>query len=187
MIPKIWRLSESTGDDNLGLACTERGLMLGRTPLIEWRDGRFEVREQSEPNVCSASLTGGDRAAADARLATVASALTPTIKPWRGRGIAHSRLPDRARAYHGAMDVGIKYAPTKAAVIGIGAASAHRHRPIRLVCASRRCRQQITFIADGAKRRSHSVRMLHQAPATTGSSCGPDHIDELADFIVDRN
>ena len=24
MIPKIWRLSENSGDDNLGLACTEK-------------------------------------------------------------------------------------------------------------------------------------------------------------------
>jgi hypothetical protein len=28
MIPKIWRLSENSGDDNLGLACTEQGLVL---------------------------------------------------------------------------------------------------------------------------------------------------------------
>jgi hypothetical protein len=48
MIPKIWRLSENTGDDNLGLACTEQGLVLGRTLLIERRDGRFVVRERSE-------------------------------------------------------------------------------------------------------------------------------------------
>jgi hypothetical protein len=48
MIPKIWRLSENSGDDNLGLACTEQGLLLGRTPLIERRDGRFVVREQNE-------------------------------------------------------------------------------------------------------------------------------------------
>src|SRR4029077_7653459 len=31
MTPKIWRLSENSGDDNLGLACTEQGLVLGRT------------------------------------------------------------------------------------------------------------------------------------------------------------
>ena len=48
MIPKIWRLSENSGDDNLGLACTEQGLMLGRTALIERRDGRFAVRERAE-------------------------------------------------------------------------------------------------------------------------------------------
>jgi hypothetical protein len=48
MIPRIWRLSENTGDDNLGLSCTEQGLMLGRTPLIERRDGRFVARARSE-------------------------------------------------------------------------------------------------------------------------------------------
>jgi hypothetical protein len=48
MTHKVWRLSENSGDDNLGLACTEQGLMLGRTLLIERRDGRFVVRERSE-------------------------------------------------------------------------------------------------------------------------------------------
>jgi hypothetical protein len=47
MIRQVWRLSEP-GDGNLGLACTEEGLVLGRTPLIERRDGRFAVRERSE-------------------------------------------------------------------------------------------------------------------------------------------
>jgi hypothetical protein len=48
MIPRIWRLSENNGDDNLGLACTEQGLLLGRTLLIERRDGRFVARARSE-------------------------------------------------------------------------------------------------------------------------------------------
>ena len=61
MIPKIWRLSENIGDDNLGLACTEQGLVLGRTLLIERRDGRFVVRERSELEFCSASLTDARR------------------------------------------------------------------------------------------------------------------------------
>jgi hypothetical protein len=43
----IWRLSEG-GEDNLGLACTKDGLVLGRTPLVERRDCRFFVRERSE-------------------------------------------------------------------------------------------------------------------------------------------
>jgi hypothetical protein len=47
MIHQVWRLSEP-GDHNLGLACTEPGLLLGRTPLIERRNGRFAVRERSE-------------------------------------------------------------------------------------------------------------------------------------------
>jgi hypothetical protein len=47
MIYRIWRLSEYT-PDNLGLAFTDDGLLLGHTPLIERRDGRFVVREPSE-------------------------------------------------------------------------------------------------------------------------------------------
>lgn len=42
-----WRLSEYT-PDNLGLAFTDEGLLLGRTPLIERRGGRFVVREPSD-------------------------------------------------------------------------------------------------------------------------------------------
>jgi hypothetical protein len=47
MFHQVWRLSEPS-DGNLGLACTVNGLVLGRTPLIERRDGRFVVRERSE-------------------------------------------------------------------------------------------------------------------------------------------
>ena len=46
MIHRIWRLSETSDHNNLGLACTDQGLVLGRTPLIERRDGRFVVRER---------------------------------------------------------------------------------------------------------------------------------------------
>jgi hypothetical protein len=45
---RYWRLNERT-QDNLGLACTEDGLFLGRTPLIERRDQRYVVRERSIP------------------------------------------------------------------------------------------------------------------------------------------
>ena len=48
MISQIWRLSETSDHNNLGLACTDQGLLLGRTPLIERRDGCFVVRECSE-------------------------------------------------------------------------------------------------------------------------------------------
>jgi hypothetical protein len=44
---RSWRLNERTVD-NLGLACTEDGLFLGRTPLIERRGQRFVVREEDE-------------------------------------------------------------------------------------------------------------------------------------------
>jgi hypothetical protein len=35
---QMWRLSEA-GPRNLGLVCTDDGLLLGRTSLIERRDG----------------------------------------------------------------------------------------------------------------------------------------------------
>ena len=44
---RFWRMNERTVD-NLGLACTEDGLFLGRTPLIERRGQRFVVREDGE-------------------------------------------------------------------------------------------------------------------------------------------
>jgi hypothetical protein len=44
---RMWRLSEA-GEHNLGLACTNDGLILGRTPLIERRDHRFVVRDPGE-------------------------------------------------------------------------------------------------------------------------------------------
>jgi hypothetical protein len=47
MIHLMWRLGEDT-PDNLGLVFTDDGLLLGRTPLIERRGGRFVVREPSE-------------------------------------------------------------------------------------------------------------------------------------------
>src|SRR6266436_3627622 len=47
MFHQIWRLSEA-GADNLGLACSDEGLVLGRTPLIERRDGRFVVRGERD-------------------------------------------------------------------------------------------------------------------------------------------
>jgi hypothetical protein len=47
MIHRVWRLSES-GETNLGLACTEDGLVLGGTRLVERCGGRFMVRERSD-------------------------------------------------------------------------------------------------------------------------------------------
>ncbi len=47
MLHQVRRLSEP-GDGNLGLACTAEGLVLGRTLLIERRDGRFVMRGRAE-------------------------------------------------------------------------------------------------------------------------------------------
>lgn len=43
----IWRLGDA-GADNLGLAVSEDGLLLGRTLLVERRDGRFIARERKD-------------------------------------------------------------------------------------------------------------------------------------------
>jgi hypothetical protein len=115
MIRKIWRLSENSGDDNLGLACTEQGLVLGRTPLIEWRDGRFVVRERSELE-CLFSLAYG-RAVTVQRLmpglATVASALNANDQGLARIAAVHLRIPDlpdqAARDAIEAADVLLKY------------------------------------------------------------------------------
>jgi hypothetical protein len=62
MIRRIWRLSETSDHNNLGLACTDQGLKLGRTPLIERRDGRFVVRVRNEIE-CLFSFAYGREAA----------------------------------------------------------------------------------------------------------------------------
>src|ERR1700722_1347340 len=115
MIPKIWRLSETSGDDNLGLACTEQGLLLGRTLLIERRDGRFVVRERSEIE-CLLSLAYGGEATAQRLmpgLATVASALNADDQGLARIAAVHLRIPDRpdqaARDAMEAADILLKY------------------------------------------------------------------------------
>jgi hypothetical protein len=57
---QIWRLSEAS-DKNLGLACTEQGLLLGRTSLIERRDTRFVVRERTKSGGCFTKLMRQNR------------------------------------------------------------------------------------------------------------------------------
>jgi hypothetical protein len=115
MVPKIWRLSENNGDDNLGLACTEQGLVLGRTPLIERREGRFVVRERSEIE-CLFNLAYGHAATAQRLmpgLATVASALNANDQGLARIAAVHLRIPDlpnqAARDAIEAADVILKY------------------------------------------------------------------------------
>ena len=86
------------GEDNLGLACTNDGLLLGRTPLIERRDHRFAVRDQGE---IEALLTRAYRkkVAADrlmSGLATVAAALNAKDPCLACIAAVHLRLPDLA-------------------------------------------------------------------------------------------
>jgi hypothetical protein len=51
MIRQFWRLTEG-GENNLGPAITGDGLVLGHTPLVARRDGRFVVREKAEIERC---------------------------------------------------------------------------------------------------------------------------------------
>jgi hypothetical protein len=115
MIHRLWRLSEY-GDDNLGLACTKYGLMLGRTALIERRDGRFVVRERGEIE-CLLGRAYRAEIAADRlmpALATVASALNANDQALARIAAVHLRIPDlpdqAARDAMEAADVLIKYA-----------------------------------------------------------------------------
>lgn len=90
-----WRLSEA-GENNLGLACTDDGLILGGTPLIERRDHRFMVRDQAD---IEALLTRAYRKniAADwlmPGLATVAAALNANDPCLARIAAVHLRIPD---------------------------------------------------------------------------------------------
>jgi hypothetical protein len=96
MIHPIWRLSETRSDDNLGLSCTEQGLVLGRTPLIEWRDGRFVVREACELQhlLSHAYRTQLRVDRLMSGLATVAAALNAGDQALARIAAVHLRIPD---------------------------------------------------------------------------------------------
>jgi contact-dependent growth inhibition (CDI) system restriction endonuclease-like protein len=111
----MWRLSEA-GPDNLGLACTDDGLLLGGTPLIERRDGRFVVRDRDE---IEQLLQRGHRYIGEADrlmpgLATVARALNTGDRCLARIAAVHLKLPDlpnqAARDAMEAEDSLIKYA-----------------------------------------------------------------------------
>ena len=91
----MWRLSEA-GPDNLGLACTDNGLLFGGTPLIERRDGRFVVRDRDEIERllrCGHRYIGGaDRLMPG--LATVARALNAGDPCLARIAAVHLKLPD---------------------------------------------------------------------------------------------
>jgi hypothetical protein len=187
MIPKIWRLSENTGDDNLGLACTEQGLVLGRTLLIERRDGRFVVRERSEIE-CLFSLAYGREATAQRLmpgLATVASALNANDQGLARIAAVHLRIPDlpdkAARDAMEAADILIKSADWNPAL------HPRAGTPPNLGWFTP---------TDGASSESFSTRTAQNDDPTHRSDAspnagdnwvrlrpGPKRIDELADFI----
>jgi hypothetical protein len=91
----IWRLSEG-GEDNLGLACTKDGLLLGRTPLVERQDRRFFVREKIEIERLLRRAYRTDLAVDRLMpgLAIVASALNGNDSCLACIAAVHLRLPD---------------------------------------------------------------------------------------------
>jgi hypothetical protein len=110
----MWRLSEA-GDDNLGLACSDDGLFLGRTPLIERRDGKFVARQQLDIErllTCAyRTEVRADRLMSG--LATVARALSANDQCLARIAAVHLRIPDipdrTARDAMEAADVLTKY------------------------------------------------------------------------------
>jgi hypothetical protein len=111
----MWRLSEA-GEDNLGLACSDDGLLIGRTPLIEKRDGQFFVRQQHDierllscayrSEVSATRLMSG--------LTTVAHALNANDQCLARIAAVHLRIPDLpdrdARDTMERTDILLKYA-----------------------------------------------------------------------------
>jgi hypothetical protein len=95
MTYQFWRLSEA-GPDNLGLACTDDGLLLGQTPLIERRDGRFVVREHDEIERLLKRAYPGEPAVDRIMpgLATVASALNANDRCLACIAAVHLKIPD---------------------------------------------------------------------------------------------
>src|SRR5580692_6154990 len=91
----MWRLSEA-GEDNLGLACSDDGLLIGRTPLIEKRDGHFAVRQQHDIerllSCAYRSEVTADRIMSG--LATVARALNTIDQCLARIAAVHLRIPD---------------------------------------------------------------------------------------------
>ena len=111
----FWRLSEA-GPNNLGLACTADGLLLGHTSLIERRGDRFVVRERGEIERLLKRAYHGelpvDRLMGG--LATVASALNANDQCLARIAAVHLKIPDLpSAAVRGATaveDLLIKYA-----------------------------------------------------------------------------
>ena len=112
MIP-FWRLSEA-GEDNLGLACTDDGLRLGRTFLVERRDNRFAVRDRSEIERLLKRAYQGDLAVERLMpgLTTVAHALNADDQCLARIAAVHLRIPDlhdySARSAMEAEDILVK-------------------------------------------------------------------------------
>lgn len=115
MTIQFWRLSEAT-DDNLGLACTADGLLLGRTPIVARHGERFVVREQREIERLFSRAYHGASAVERIMpgLGAVAAALNADDRCLACIAAVHLRIPDLpdflARDRMEAEDALIKYA-----------------------------------------------------------------------------
>ena len=92
---QIWRLSEYH-QGNLGLACTEDGLFLGRTPLIERQGARFAVRTRTEIERLLSRAYEADLAVDRLLpgLATVMTAMNANDPGLARIAAVHLRIPD---------------------------------------------------------------------------------------------
>jgi hypothetical protein len=121
---KMWRLSEA-GPRNLGLACTDDGLLIGHTSLIERHDGRFVVRSRGDIERLLKCAYDGEPPLGRlmSGLARVASALNANDQCLARIAAVHLQIPDLAspavRDALAAEDVLIKYARDE----GTGAAN----------------------------------------------------------------
>ena len=95
MIYEFWRLSEAKTEDNLGLSCTDQGLILRGTPLIERRNNRFVVRNQDElARLLKFAPGAPDVDLVSLRLATVARALNANDQGLARIAAVHLQMPD---------------------------------------------------------------------------------------------
>jgi hypothetical protein len=96
---QMWRLSEAV-PQNLGLAFTDDGLLLGRTSLIERRDGRFVVRARGEIERLLKCAYDGEPPVdwLMSGLARVASALNANDQCLARIAAVHLQMPDLASA-----------------------------------------------------------------------------------------
>jgi hypothetical protein len=195
----IWRLSEG-GKDNLGLCCSEDGLVLGTTPLIERQDTRFVVRKQHEIERLldrgyrdySEQPSGLDVDRLMPGLATVASALNADDLCLACIAAVHLRLPDLpdqfARSRMEAEDVLIKSAPSDGQSVNWNPALHPR--------AGTPPNPGWFAPTDGSAGEATSIQTAANddptvrsdtSPVADGESVrlrpGPKRIDELADFV----
>lgn len=186
MLHHVWRLSEA-GEDNLGLSCTENGLVLGRTPLVKRLGNRFVARERSEIERLLGSAYPDDSLAERimSGLTTVASALNANDQCLALIAAVHLRVPDlpdaAARAALEAADILIKSAdwnpdlhprtgtPPNPGWFAPADGSGQEAPPVQ------------TAANDNPTQRSDASPVADDN--WVGLKPGPTRIDELADFV----